>query len=262
MKVGNWKSTTHSKSFELGLLFICAVAIFLIEQVRWDSVMRNNIQAFASPAAKITNQAASILMTPALAIEQYMTSALTMNQLKIEYSKTLSELSELEQLREENSRLREMLENKSFQDANQVVTAPITSYAYPAVAAGSKHGVSSGQIVLANGTFLGLVTEVSDQHSKVSLLSSVDSPPLLVTTGEDVRGLIRGNGKRVKLTQVSPDQELVVGEEILTIGQPGIPAGLLVGIVVSVDPRTSESTQTASIDQLVSFYTTPLVEVR
>lgn len=262
IRLNSWSNSINSFSFYYGVLIICGIAIFLIEQVRWDLFLRTRLQWMTVPVSQMIARGVELTTHPAYSLSVYFSDATELDRLRTQHAQDLVTIAELEYLKEENEILKRMLQGESNTHQSKMIAAPITSYAYPAIGIGSSAGVREGQVVVAHQTLLGKITEVESDQSRVQLLFNLDSQPILAETTSGVQGLIKGTGKKVMLTEVLPDSQLTIGDKVITSGQPGIKQGLLVGVIVAVTPPSSTPTQMAEIDQLVSFYTTPLVEVR
>jgi cell shape-determining protein MreC len=127
---------------------------------------------------------------------------------------------------------------------------------------GSDDGVEVGNIVYISDVLVGRIVSVSRTQSQVALFSSRDAEPVLVQTASGAQGLLVGNGTRTLLTQIPVQVSITTGERLTTVGQQGIPPGQFIGVVASVSAPGTAPMQTALIDQLQSFYTVPLVEIR
>jgi len=137
----------------------------------------------------------------------------------------------------------------------------VVSLAYPAVAAGSQSGVRQGEMVTFQNTLLGVITQVSEHQSRVALLTRKDSVPILAKTSSGMQGIVTGNGKQVILTEVPHGIELNKDERVVTVGQEGIRRDVLIGVIGAVITRPSAPTQTAIVQQQVSFFDAPAVEI-
>jgi hypothetical protein len=86
---------------------------------------------------------------------------------------------------------------------------------------------------------------------------------IVAETANGVRGLVKGNGRDVLLTEVASATDLTRGELVYTVGQTGVQRGLLLGrISYVVEQNPSQATLTARLEQLVNFYEVSLVEIR
>lgn len=181
--------------------------------------------------------------------------------LEIQYSQAITRLQEIEQVKAENRTLRRLIENTDRTLQKTVVTAPVVSFAQPAVLVGSDQGVQVGSVVVGEGTVLGIVSTVYPASSRVSLITHLHDKPILAQTQSGVQGLIRGENGTIWLTEVPSDIQIAIGERVTTVGQVGVPRGLLIGVVSSVSALPQDATQRIQVRQLVSFYTTAVVEL-
>lgn len=181
--------------------------------------------------------------------------------LELQYSQALFEVQDLQSVRAENRELRRMLENTDRTLAKTVITAPVISFARPAVLVGQADGVLDQASVVSKGTLLGFVSQVGQKSSQVTLLIENDTKPLLVQTENGVQGLLVGDGREIRLTEVPVDAKVMIGERVTTVGQQGIAKNLLIGVVDSVEALPQDAVLNIKIKQLVSFFTTDIVEV-
>lgn len=188
-------------------------------------------------------------------------AARRIQDLEFRYSEALAQLSELDRLKEENEALRALIENSPRSEGSRLVTAPILSYGTPYVGVGSQEGAQVGAVVLAAQTLVGMLDQVSEHQSQVRLLTHAQAQPLLAVTESGVEGVVRGTGSRVVLTEIPKDAQLQVGERVVTTGQKGIDGDIFIGRISSVTNEPAAPTQTAVVEQLVTFYETKVVEI-
>lgn len=181
--------------------------------------------------------------------------------LELNYNRALVQLSELQGVKEENQQLRALLENTNRKFLPSVLAVPIISYGLPAVTVGTEQQIETGAAVMVQQTLVGRVRELRAQQASVELLFQSSVTPVLVKTETGATGVVKGDGKRVVLTEVSLDEELVVGQRIVTVAQPGIRADILVGTVQSIERNQASPVQSAVVSQTVSFYGSRVVEV-
>lgn len=189
-------------------------------------------------------------------------AAQRIQDLELRLAAASASLAELETLRRENTELRFLLTNTDRPNERTLIAAPVIAFARPAINLGSQAGAQPGAMVLSRGTLLGQVEKVEAYESTVRLLFEADSQPILARTDSGVQGLLIGDGKKMLLTQVVKDTTLTVGERVVTVGQPQIEQNIPVGRIVRVDNEPVSSVQSAVVEPYVSFFETPLVEVR
>lgn len=238
------------------------VAFFAVTQlVGLNSWAVARTQRFLHPLTEFHMVATRSFVEIPFAFRQRSKTARRIQDLEFRLSESYAQLSELATLQHENEQLRQLLGEKNTPIA-RIITAPIVSFAQPAIAAGSGEGVVPGQIVLVASTLVGRVSVVKQQQSTITLLSQTDSQPLLAQTESGVQGLVVGDGRRIIVTEVPLDSKLENGERLTTVGQPGVPGGIFIGRVEAVESSPASATKTIVVEQLVSIYDAVVVEVR
>lgn len=169
-------------------------------------------------------------------------------------------LAEQTTLREENQILRDKL--KTFDSRNQqIISFAISSFTRPAIAVGSAQGVQLNDPVLINNTLIGVVDQVASNYAFIKLLKDFTDRAVLVKTAGGVEAILRGDGRRIVLEEINMSAQLDLKDQVMTLGQPGIPRGLAVGYVSEINKQPTDLAQRALLDQLVDFYQSSLVEV-
>lgn len=188
-------------------------------------------------------------------------AARRIQDLEFRYSEALAQLGELQRLKEENGALRSLVENSPRPEVSRLVAAPILSYGTPYVAVGNQEGAQAGAAVLAARTLVGFLDQVSEHQSQVRLLTHAQAQPVLARTETGIEGVVKGTGSRVVLTEVAKDATLTIGERVVTAGQKGIDGDIFIGRISTIENEPAAPTQTATIEQLVTFYEARVVEV-
>ncbi len=258
-KITLYRPAVEKKEFAIVVLL--AVLLGLAEFVGWTRVISAQVEAVLNPIQAFETQLVRAFSQPARSFFTGYHSAEELRELKIRYAAQIAELDELDRLRRENTQLRQMLENPERPSEDVKIAAPVVSLAYPAVAAGSQNGVNQGEMVTFQNTLLGVVTQVSQHQSRIALLTRKDSVPVLAKTNSGVQGIVTGNGKQVILTEVPHGLILNKGERVVTVGQEGIRRDVLIGVIGEVMTRPSAPTQTAVVQQQLSFFDVPAVEI-
>jgi len=183
-------------------------------------------------------------------------------ELRREYISLMEETVELRAIRSENLALRKMIENTDRKLVKTKVTAPIISFAQPALGIGRDDGLSQGMMIISQNHLLGFISEVGSNQALVTLLNHPKSQPVLAETAAGVRGLVRGDGRQIWLLEVPPDKIVTAGEIVVATGQAGVTPKLILGLVSQVEVDSVAATQKILLTQPISFYELPLVEVR
>lgn len=168
--------------------------------------------------------------------------------------------AEVQKLREENEALRELMA-LPVATGSAIRGVPITSYAQPTVAVNSNEGIRQGSLVSNSGILLGLVKAVEEKRVTVTLVHEVPMPPILVRTDTGAKGILKGTGRRIEVSALDPKVEVPVGSRVTTVGQPGIPAGVLIGTIQELIHNPTDPEQKAVISSPVSFYDSVTVDI-
>lgn len=242
------------------IALICLLV--LAEFVGLGRYIRSGGERVLNPALTTTSRILVGLAGPLQYAQSLTTAQRRIQDLEQRYAEATAELGQMSALQVENEALRAMLRTSDIKLEERLLTTPIVSYGKPLIAGGSRDGIQTGAMVLIAQTLVGRVTTVSEHQAEVGLLSRTSTTPVLARTESGLEGVVRGDDKRVLLTEVPINEELTVGERVVTQGQAGIAPNILIGRVASVTSRPESAVQTAVIEQLVSFYEATVVEIR
>lgn len=121
------------------------------------------------------------------------------------------------------------------------------------LSAGNAQGVSLDAAVVDGDAGLGKVISVEVDRSTLRLITDPQSK-VLVVTSKGAKGLLVGQFlSSAKLTKVLQEESLNVGDTIMTTGEDGWPARLVLGEVTKVAKIDNEIFQEAEMRPLVDF---------
>lgn len=183
-------------------------------------------------------------------------------QLKVRIAQYEIMENELNNLRQENQRLKELLDYADTVEEYERVTAPVIGRSQGiwfnqfTVGAGRNQGVEEDMAVINGAGLVGRVTSVSANTCKVTaIIDSTSDVSVIVERTRDygfVRGLLEAGGgdDTMELYFLPMGSGLVPGDVLVTSGADGVfPRGLSVGSVLEVS-RSSEDAEDR--DALVS----------
>ena len=183
-------------------------------------------------------------------------------QLKVRIAQYEIMENELNNLRQENQRLKELLDYADTVEEYERVTAPVIGRSQGiwfnqfTVGAGRNQGVEEDMAVINGAGLVGRVTSVSANTCKVTaVIDSTSDVSVIVERTRDygfVRGLLEAGGgdDTMELYFLPMGNDLVPGDVLVTSGADGVfPRGLSVGSVLEVS-RSSEDAEDR--DALVS----------
>lgn len=121
------------------------------------------------------------------------------------------------------------------------------------LAAGSAQGVTRDAVAVYGDVGLGRVIAVEADRSTLRLITDPQSK-VLVVTSKGAKGLLVGQFlSSAKLTKVLQVESLNVGDTVMTTGQDGWPAKLVLGEITKVVKVDNEIFQEAEMRPLVNF---------
>ena len=177
---------------------------------------------------------------------------------------------EVQEIKEENTELREILDKaesiRSYNPIHATVTArsPERWIDQVTINKGSIAGVKENMAVITAEGMVGKIQSVSQLTSTVQLLSGFDEFNRISATisrkeGNDIFGLIeeydeKTNSLLFKIIEES-DKDLEEGELVVSSGMGGVfPAGLPIGTVKEVIPDNYGLTRTALVEPAANMY--------
>ncbi len=169
---------------------------------------------------------------------------------------------QMETYKQENDRLRGLLDLKAWNRDYETVGAEIIardSTVWFKIDKGSMHGISKNDVVMENSGLVGYVSEVGTTWAIVTTILSpgADVSCILPRTGEIVMiegGTANAMKELCKMTYISSDSTIVVGEAVETSGEGGIyPKGIFVGRIESVSEEQNGLSKEAYIRPMADF---------
>lgn len=190
----------------------------------------------------------------------YLVDTAEDNRKLLEENRTLrAVLAETEEVRLENERLRNLLD---FKEAEVMETLPARVVAEDAsswfrtvtIDKGEEHGVEEGlPVVVAEGV-VGRVVRSSPRFAKVLLVTDASSAVASLLQKNRARGVCRGQGEQLVFDFVLRQEDVRVGDRVVTSGMGGVfPKGLVVGHVNNVDRQVYGLFQAIEVVPAVDF---------
>jgi rod shape-determining protein MreC len=171
----------------------------------------------------------------------------------------------------ENERLRELtryISGPSFPDdyravVTRVVARPPSAYNQVVlVAAGSSHGIAVNDPVMTEDGLVGLVTEVTANGARVTLLTDQASAVSALVLQSGAAGIVRhgpSDGSALVLDRVGKDELVSEGDLVITAGwrtgnlESLYPRGIPIGMVASVGQQDVDLYKRIQVAPLVNF---------
>lgn len=190
----------------------------------------------------------------------YLVDTAEDNRALVEENRTLrAVLTQSDEVRLENARLRLLLD---FKEAEEMDTLPARVIAEDAsswfrtvmIDKGSDHGVTEGlPVVVAEGV-VGRVVRSSPRFARVLLITDASSAVASLLQDNRARGVCRGQGEQLVFDFVLRQEEVKVGDRVVTSGMGGVfPKGLAIGNVKNVDRQEFGLFQAIEVSPAVDF---------
>jgi len=150
------------------------------------------------------------------------------------------ELDNLREVKLANHRLRRLLDFKDEQALRalpaQVIAEDASSWARTVVIdKGTTAGVVEGQPVVNAEGVVGRVIKVGPEEARVLLITDAASAMAALVQRTRTRGVCRGRGNSLTLDFALRQEDIEVGDRVVTSGMGGVfPKGLFIGEVVRV----------------------------
>lgn len=175
--------------------------------------------------------------------------------------------ADYEMLKQENERLRQMLNLPSTLRQYKLIAAEViarqhdTWYSVLTINKGEKDGVKANMAVITPKGLIGMVENVSYFTSNIRLITDIERTRYIsaVSMGKsETFGIIESydaERKELILRKIPLESNLLVGDPILTSGLGGFfPKGLLIGEVTEILPGEDGLTKMAYVKPSADFY--------
>lgn len=186
--------------------------------------------------------------------------------LTLKLQESEDEVRQLQNLKVENQRLRQMLDLKNeyknyvFENAQVIGRNPENWNSIILIDKGSNDGLKvNNQVLSLNKGLVGRIIEIGPNWSKVMLITDPDSSiSSLVDRTRDIT-VARGDSTAsddgyIKLTYVLPDADIVTDDVIITSGFGGIfSKGILIGKVKEIHKESNDLMKYAYIEPATDF---------
>ena len=178
------------------------------------------------------------------------------------------QLKDLQVLKQDNKALRDQFETTNPAPEKllpgTVIGAPgfipsINTPEYLVLDKGKKDGVFIGQAVVYKDNLVGKIDTVTPLTSRVMLLTKKGMSFTVKILGTEILGVVNGDeNEEIRLENVLLSENLKIGDIVVSKGDSdekgnGIPAGLIIGKLVSIDKKPSNLFQSARIKSFVPF---------
>lgn len=161
--------------------------------------------------------------------------------LKDTVNKLQAEVAQLSEAKKENESLRKTLgfvksHNFSYEPVEVVAFDPSNIRGMVTINKGSNAGLKTGMAVISDGFLVGRISEVTEDSSKVQLVTDPTSAIPVTLQSTTTNGLAKGEiGFGLTMDKIPQGEKIQVGDTVISSGLGGeIPKGLILGKVEKI----------------------------
>jgi len=228
---------------------------------RYVTKVESIVGTVFTPIQKIFYQMGEEISNFFSSISEIGTLRATNEKLQKEVEKLRKENIQLQELMNENKRLKEALNFKTENVELDLKLATITGknsgnwFNIFTIDKGKNEGIKPGMAVLdEKGNMVGQITEVGDNWAKVLAIIDRDSSVSAVAVRTRDNGVVRGDSNGGLIMIYLPlDAELIEGDVVTTSGMSRFPKGLIIGKVSKVTRDPGSLLKQAVIEPAADF---------
>jgi rod shape-determining protein MreC len=172
----------------------------------------------------------------------------------------LAEIARLSEAQKENELLKNDLKfkkenNYELVPARIIFFDPTNIRETITINAGSRDGIKIGDAVLSQGFLVGRIESMTENTSKILMISDPDSAVPVNVVNSSVTGIVKGKiGADLILDQVPQSEKVSVGDLLATSGLGGqYPKGLLVGKIENIKTSTGSIFQAIAVRPMIEL---------
>ena len=243
------------------ILLVVSLVLVIVYSREGDEGALHSLQnTVSSPLSSAGTAAGSLAASASASLEDLTADGQTMSQLKESNAQLSQMVVELEEYRQEASRLEALIGIHDVYGFSSVA-AHVTGYSSDSynriitIDVGTASGVKPGLPVMGSTGVVGQVVSCSTYTSEVRLLNDAQSGVAVMLQNSRAEGILSGSVEGVLYLQgVDEGTEVKEGEAIITTGLGGgYFRGLVVGVVSKVEQRQGDATRTIVISPNSSF---------
>jgi len=249
------------------IIMVAAAAIIIIVIIAATSVDRDRISAGESIVGSIIKPAAGAVTTVVNSIRrsvsriaEYRSLKDTNSMLNEQIILLRAQVREMEALRQENHRLREMLDFKDVHSEFDLIgcsiigKSPDNTSSIFIINKGAENGIAKNMPVVTSSGLVGQVIDVGSGWAKVLPLNDQRSSVSVLINRTRDTGILKGDINFELTGSIPPDAAVVEGDDVVTSGMGGIyPKGLFVGRINEIKTGAGWLLKTIRVEPAVDF---------
>jgi rod shape-determining protein MreC len=168
-----------------------------------------------------------------------------------------NEVAQLNQLTEENNKLREQLGAPELDKFKLVPAKIISKENTMTVVYDKNEEVTKGAVVVYKNNFIGRVIQATNRSASIALVTDPSIQMAVNIINNDkkiIKGISSGQfGTGITVDRIEQNENIAKGNLVVLDKSPGAPAGIVVGEVTDVVKIESDLFQRAKINSFVAF---------
>jgi len=253
--------TGNSKRYTV--LFIAIFAALLLLAMDFGGFtgpLRNVTSPFTNPIRFWTTKQVRVVTTFVNDLTQIASLRSTNKELEEKILSLESQISDENSLQIENESLRDQLEIpgdlKLEMLMGRIIGGDTTSVGRGSMTIdiGSSQGVVAGMTAQYSGHMIGVVREVNEYNSHIDLVGGSSIEIGGISEETRTKGLVTGDvNSGLTMSRILREEEINVGEKILSSGVGTSPYGLIIGEVYDIAGEDTDSEKTALVKQIIEI---------
>ena len=248
-----------AQRFALAILIGASVVLLIMAKGGSTSLadVRAAVLDIATPVFDVISRPVAAINTAADEIVSIALVYQENERLKQENERLQGWQANARKLEQENAAMRALVHARPDPGVSYVSGRVIADSGGPFVRtviinAGEGDGVRKGEAAVSGDGLVGRVVELGARSARILLLTDLNSRVPVIVESSRYRAILEGdNSETMKLTFVTPSDEVRVGDRIFTSGSGGLfPAGLPIGVVTSIDKSGAAVTPFVRFDRL------------
>jgi len=205
-------------------------------------MVRSGVSEIAGPLLNLVSRPADFMSSLFQGYANLINVRTENADLRRKLSSLQIDSQKIPQLREENIRLRELLQLVEQKPKTMMAARVIGEdlrdwFKCIIIDRGLGAGVKEKMPVITAKGLVGQAVEVTRWYTKVMVVNDANSSVDVYVEGKETRGILEGAGQTLlKLKYVKKNDEIAIGDKLVTSGKDNIyPKGLPAGIVTAVN---------------------------
>ena len=253
-----------------GVLILITIIIFMIMGLSTlkrpkVNVIEDTLGVIVTPVQKVFNNIGFFFRDTFQFVSEVKTLKQENDKLLIKIDELEKNQRELQDLKDENQRLREMLQLKDTLKDYEIIGAQVIAkvpgnwFSSFTIDKGTADGLQKNCTVMTSKGLVGHISEIGTNWSKVvSIIDGNGSASCLVVRTRDsavVKGdLVLQNEGLCKMSYIAKDADVIAGDEVETSGLGGVfPKGMLIGKIREINSTPHEVFKYAVVEPVVDF---------